>query len=83
MKKDIAYYRNLPWTYTVETTQEAGELLYIVYVNELPGIATDAPTLEQAMKEIKEIMEIVFEIRLEHNEAIPEPVIFENAQKRK
>ena len=26
--KDINYYLNLPWTYTIETTRETGEFLY-------------------------------------------------------
>lgn len=72
--KDIQYYLNLPWTYTIETTHEDGELLYIVHVNELPGIATDAPSLEQAMKEIKQAMEAVFVLYLKNDEEIPEPV---------
>jgi predicted RNase H-like HicB family nuclease len=72
--KDINYYLNLPWTYTVETTRETGELLYIVHVNELPGIATDAPSLEEAMDLIKEAMKGAFKLYLKHGEEIPEPV---------
>ena len=72
--KDINYYLNLPWTYTVETTRETGELLYIVHVNELPGIATDAPSLEEAMKLIKEAMKAAFKLYLKHGDEIPEPV---------
>ncbi len=36
--KDINYYLDLPWTYSVEMTRETGELLYIIHVKELPGI---------------------------------------------
>ena len=72
--KNIKYYLDLPWTYTVETTRETGELLYIVHVNELPGIATDAPTLEEAMTLIKEAMQGAFKLYLKHGEEIPEPV---------
>lgn len=73
-QKDINYYLNLPWTYTIETTSEKGSSLYIVYVNELPGIATDAPTVEEAMESIKEAMKGAFELYLKHGEEIPEPV---------
>ena len=73
-KKDINYYLNLPWTYTVETTRENGELLYIVHVNELSGIATDAPSLEEAMELIKEAMKAAFKLYLKHGDEIPEPV---------
>ena len=72
--KDINYYLNLPWTYTVETTRETGELLYIVHVNELPGIATDAPSLEEAMQLIKDAMKGAFKLYLKHGDEIPEPV---------
>ncbi len=72
--KDLNYYLNLPWTYTIETTKETGELLYIVHVNELPGIATDAPTLNEAMKLIKEAMTGAFELYIKNGEEIPEPI---------
>ena len=72
--KDLNYYLNLPWTYTIETTKETGELLYIVHVNELPGIATDAPTLNEAMKLIKEAMTGAFELYMKNGEEIPEPI---------
>lgn len=73
-QKDINYYLNLPWTYTIETTQETGQLLYIVHVNELPGISTDAPTLEEAMEHIKEAMAGAFKLYLKHGDEIPEPI---------
>lgn len=72
--KDINYYLDLPWTYTIETTKESGELLFIVHVNELPGISTDAPTIDEAMRLIKEAMESAFELYLKHGDEIPEPV---------
>jgi antitoxin HicB len=72
--KDISYYLNLPWTYTIKEDRDKGKRIYIVHVNELPGIATDAPSLEEAMKLIKEAMEGVFELYLENDEEIPEPV---------
>lgn len=78
VNKNIEYYLNLPWTYTIETEKdEKGKPIYVVYVNELEGIATDAPTIEKAMKLIKEVMEATFEMYLENDEEIPEPKIFE------
>ena len=76
--KNINYYLNLPWTYTIETEHdEKGKNIYVVHVNELPGIATDAPSLEEAMKLIKEVMEATFEMYLENGEEIPEPKVLE------
>ena len=73
IKKTIDYYLNLPWTYTIETTHENGKLLYIVYVNELPGICTDAPTLDEAMNLIKEAIAAAIQLYIENNEEVPEP----------
>lgn len=73
--KDLDYYFNLPWTYTVETEKdENGRIYYIVSVNELPIIKTDAYSVEEAMELIKEPMEAVFEIYLEKGREIPEPI---------
>lgn len=72
--KDINHYLNLPWTYTIEITRETGELLYIIHVNELPGIATDAPSLGQAMSLIKEVMKGAFKLYLKQGDEIPEPI---------
>jgi len=73
-KKDINYYLNLPWTYTIETTIENGKVLYIVHLNEIYGISTDAHSIEEAMKLMKEAMIVAFEMYLEDNEEIPEPI---------
>ena len=72
--KTIDYYLNLPWTYTIQTTKEKNQILYIVCVNELPGICTDSTTLEEAMVLIKEAMAAAFQLYLENNEEIPEPI---------
>lgn len=77
-KKDINYYLNLPWTYTIETATENGKILYIVHLNEIYGISTDAPSIEEGMKLIKEAMTAAFEMYLEDNEEIPEPIKEEN-----
>ena len=73
-KKKLDYYLNLPWTYTVETAKDGDETLYVISVNELPGICTDAPTIDEAMLLIKEAMLGVFQLYLENGEEIPEPV---------
>ena len=73
-KKNIEHYLNLPWSYTIETTKEDGQTLYVVCVNELPGVCTDAPTIDSAMELLKEVMVATFELYLENNEEIPEPI---------
>jgi len=72
--KDINYYLNLPWTYTLETDKDNdGKKFYILRVNELPGVMTDAYTTEEALELIKEPMQAVFEIYMEQGKEIPEP----------
>ena len=73
--KGLDYYLNLPWTYTIEQTlDEHDKKIYIIRVNELPGAATDAPTVEKAMKLIQEVMLISFQMYMESGDEIPEPI---------
>lgn len=73
--KSLDYYLNLPWTYTIEQARdENDEKIYVIKVNELPGAVTDAPTIEQAMKAIEEVMIISFEMYMESGDEIPEPI---------
>lgn len=74
IKKDLKYYMNLPWTYTIETDFEKDKKFYIVCVNEFPGVCTDAPTIEEAMELIKDALHGAIELYLEHGDEIPEPV---------
>lgn len=71
--KNLDYYLNLPWTYTVETTKETGELLYIVHVNELPGISSYAATLDEAFESIKEALAGAVELYIKLGDEIPLP----------
>lgn len=73
-KKDLNYYLNLPWTYTVETEFFEGKLYYIIQVNELPGICTHAEDINDGMKGIKEAIECAIEIYSEKGEPVPEPI---------
>ena len=73
--KNLNYYLNLPWTYTVEQTRDQDKnKMYIVRVNELPGICTDATSLDEAINLIKEPMQAAFEFYMENGEDIPEPI---------
>lgn len=73
--KSLAYYMNLPWTYKVEQSiDNAKNKIYIVRVNELPGICTGATALVEAMELIKEPMHAALEFYIENNEDIPEPI---------
>lgn len=73
-KKDLTYYLNLPWTYTIETESHKGKHYYVIRVNELPGICTDAEELNEGMEDIKEPIACAVELYKEKGEAIPEPI---------
>ena len=72
--KDINYYLSLPWTYTIETESHEGSSYYIIRVNELPGICTDSESLDEGMREIKDLIVCAVEIYKEKGEPVPEPV---------
>lgn len=72
--KDLDYYLNLPWTYTIETEIHKGSTYYIIRVNELPGICTDSESLDEGMQEIKNLIACAIEIYHEKGEPVPEPI---------
>ncbi len=74
IKKNIKYYLNLNWSYTVEQETHKGKRYYIIRVNELPGICTDAESIEEGMENIKEAIEGAVRLYLKNGEIIPEPI---------
>lgn len=47
---------------------------YIIRVNELPGVCTDASTLEEGMQNIQDAIRATIELYLEQDDTIPEPI---------
>ena len=73
-KKDLKYYLGLNWSYTIEQDSHNGRKFYIIRVNELPGVCTDANTIEKGMKNIRDAIAATIELYLEQGDLIPEPV---------
>src|SRR5436309_3034110 len=73
-KKNIKYYLNLNWSYTIEQESYKGKKYYIIRVNELPGVCTDSETIEEGMKLIKEAIEGAVRLYQKNREEIPEPI---------
>jgi predicted RNase H-like HicB family nuclease len=73
-KKKLKYYLNLNWSYTIEQAVHNGKKFYIIRVNELPGVCTDANTIEKGMKNIRDAIAGTIELYLEQGDPIPEPV---------
>lgn len=74
IKKNLDYYLNLSWTYTIEKESYKGKSYYVIFVNELPGICTDAEDLNEGMEGIKEAIACAVEIYQEKGEPVPEPI---------
>ncbi len=74
-KKDINYYMQLPWSYTIETEKdETGDIIYVARLSEIPEVVSDGATIPEALESIKEAMELFFDMSLEAGDAIPEPI---------
>jgi predicted RNase H-like HicB family nuclease len=73
-KKDLKYYLNLNWSYTIQQSTQAGKKFFIIRINELPGVCTDAKTIEKGMKDIQEALAATIELYLEQGDCIPEPI---------
>jgi predicted RNase H-like HicB family nuclease len=73
-KKNLKYYMNLNWSYTIEQETSKGKHYFIIRVNELPGICTDAETIDQGMKDIKEAIEGAIRLYIKNGEIVPEPI---------
>lgn len=73
-KKMIDHYLNLPWSYTIRQEIDGKNRYYIIRVNELPGVCTDAETIEEGMILIKEAIEGAIALYLKNGEVIPIPI---------
>ncbi|MBS0620107.1 MAG: type II toxin-antitoxin system HicB family antitoxin [Verrucomicrobia bacterium] len=73
-KKNLKYYMGLNWSYTIEQEVYKGKRYYIIRVNELPGICTDAETVEEGMRDIRDAIEGAVRLYLKNKEPIPEPI---------
>ena len=73
-KKNLKYYLGLNWSYTIEQNIHKKKKFFIIRVNELPGVCTDAKTIEEGMKNIQEAIAATIELYLEQGDPIPEPI---------
>jgi len=72
--KNLKYYLDLPWTYILqEDIDNKGKKIYILSVNELPGVKTDAYSREEAFEEIKDALRAAIELYIKMGDRIPEP----------
>ena len=67
-KKDLKYYLGLNWSYTIEQDFYRRKKFYIIRVNELPGVCTDANTIEEGMQNIQDAIIATIELYLEQGD---------------
>ncbi len=67
-------FLNFPWSFAIEQEFNEGKRYFIIRVNELPGICTDAETVAERMELIKECIEGAVVLYLKNGEQVPEPI---------
>lgn len=73
-KKNLNYYLSLNWSYIIEQETYNRKKYYIIRVNELPGVCTDAESIEEGMESIKEAIKAAIKLYLKQGDPIPEPI---------
>lgn len=62
------------WSYTIEQEKHNSKTYYIIRVNELPGVCTDAESIEEGFELIQEALKAALKLYLKQKEPIPEPI---------
>jgi len=72
-EKDLEYYLNLNYPYTIEEEEEDAEKVYVAEIPDLPGCGAQGNTLEEARKNLEKAKEIWIEESWNRKLSIPEP----------
>lgn len=73
MKKDLAYYRALPYTRRIDLEEEGGQQYFVASVVELPGCFAVGQTREDAIANLKTVFDDWIQAKLAWGSPIPEP----------
>lgn len=77
-KKDVKYYMGLPYNYLIQLISDESGNYYYGRVLELDGCQSTGETFEKAYNNLLEAMEGWLEVKIEHNDSIPEPLVDES-----
>lgn len=75
-KRDLSYYRGLPYRRRVDLAVENGEEFFIASVLELPGLKADGRDHVEALKNLAEAFDDYIQAMLEWGTEIPEPELW-------
>jgi len=73
MSKDLAYYRLLPYEREWAVGEEAGEKYFVVRLKDLPAVAGDGSTRDEAANDLREAFDEFVSAWIEGGRQIPEP----------
>ena len=73
MKKDLSYYLNLNYHFTIAPDIDEGKIYYVAEHPDLPGCGAHGETIADAIKSLEESKELWIETSLEKGMQIPEP----------
>ena len=78
MRKDLAYFRALPYARRARLCEENGVLFWHAWVEELPGCEVDSPSKAAAFADLAEVFEDYIAAKLEWGSEVPQPARWPN-----
>ncbi|MHB9074228.1 MAG: type II toxin-antitoxin system HicB family antitoxin [Desulfobaccales bacterium] len=75
IKKDLRYFEDLVYPYTVEELEEDGRKYISMSIPDLPGCGAEGETIEEARKNLEDAKMAWIETALDDGLSIPEPFI--------
>lgn len=73
MKRDLKYYRALPYARAVERLDEEGQRYFVARIPDLPGCLATGKSSVEALAYLKEAFDEYISAKLEWGTPIPEP----------
>ena len=73
MSKDLAYYRQLPYEREWLMREEAGQKYFVVRLKDLPAVAGDGISRDEAVDDLREAFDELVSAWLESGRPVPEP----------
>lgn len=70
MQKNKEYYSRLNWSFNIYREND----YYVLESNEIQGAAVSCKDLDVGIKDIKEVLMSIIEMKLESGDEIPEPI---------
>jgi hypothetical protein len=78
MKRDLAYFRALPYTRRARLCEENGEFFWHAWIEELPGCEVDSASKAASFADLAEVFEDYIAAKLEWGSEVPLPTRWPN-----